>query len=84
MSRGESETMAAIGDELAIDDLRQLTLEAAQRFARGLVLGELAIVVVPPEARVHGLDARREVERVVERTVATAREPMASASHLTD
>jgi len=62
MSRGESATMGAIGDELAVDDLRQLTLETAQRFARGLVLDELALIVVAPGARVHGLDARREVE----------------------
>ena len=65
MSRGESETMGTIGDEMAVDHLRQLTLETAERFVRGLMLDELAIVVVPPGARVHGLDARREVEGVV-------------------
>jgi hypothetical protein len=47
MSRGEGLAMALIGNEMAIDDLRQLALEAAQHFARGLVLGELALVVVP-------------------------------------
>jgi hypothetical protein len=70
MSRRDSETLCTIGDEMTIDDLRQLALEAAQRFARGLVLGELALVVVPPGTRVHDLDPRREVERVVERATA--------------
>jgi hypothetical protein len=30
------------------------------------VLGELSLVLVAPGARMHRLDARREVERVVE------------------
>src|SRR5450756_2021536 len=66
-----------VGDEMAIDDLRELALQAAERLARGLVLGELASVVVAPGARMHRLDPRREVKRVVERAVTTARKSVA-------
>jgi hypothetical protein len=45
-----------VGDEMAEDDLRQLALEAAQRLARGLVLGQLALVVVPSGPRVHHVE----------------------------
>jgi hypothetical protein len=62
--------MGAIGNELAIDDLRELALEAAQRLARGLVLGELAIEVVSSGSRVHRLDPSCEMQRVVERAIA--------------
>ncbi len=53
--------MDLIGDEMAVDDLRQLALEAAQRLAGGLVLGQLALTVVPPGPGVHHLDPAREV-----------------------
>jgi len=48
--------MVPIGDEMAMDDLRQLAFQAAERLARRLVLGELALVMVAPGARMHGLD----------------------------
>jgi hypothetical protein len=62
--------MVPIGDEMAIDDLRQLAFQAAERLARRLVLGELALVMVAPGARMHGLDPSREMQRVVERAIA--------------
>ena len=55
---------------MAIDDLRELALQAAERLARRLVLGELAIEVVPSGSRVHRLDPSCEMQRVVERAVA--------------
>src|SRR5450759_1806141 len=82
MSRGEVQATDLVGDEMAIDDLRELALHAAERLARGLVLGELASIVVAPGARMHRLDPRREVKRVVERAVTTARKSM--AGHLAD
>ncbi len=62
--------MGLIGNQMAVDDLRELALEAAERLLGRLVLGELALVVVAPRTSVHRLDAGREVERVVERPVA--------------
>ncbi len=62
--------MGLIGNQMAVDDLGELALEAAERLTGRLVLGELALVVVAPRTRVHRLDAGREVERVVERAVA--------------
>ncbi len=62
--------MDLIGHETAIDDLRQLALETAESFTRRLVLGELALVMVSTEPRMHGLNAGGEVERGVERPVA--------------
>ena len=44
--------MDLIGDETAIDDLRQLALETAESLARRLVLGEFALVVVSAEPRI--------------------------------
>src|SRR6266536_4900374 len=70
MSRRESEAMGLIDNQMAIDDLRQLALEASERLTGRLVPGELALVVVAPRTSVHRLDAGREVERVVERAVA--------------
>ncbi len=64
--------MGLIGDEVAVDDLRQLALEATQRLTRRLVLGELAVVVVTPRTSVHRLDTSGDVERVVQGTVAVA------------
>jgi len=55
--------MDLIGDETAIDDLRQLALETAESLARRLVLGEFALVVVSAEPRMHRLGAGGEVQR---------------------
>jgi hypothetical protein len=66
--------MGLIGDEMAIDNLRQLALETAEGFTRRLVLGEFALVVVSAEPRVHRLDARGEVQRIVERPIAVPRQ----------
>jgi hypothetical protein len=77
MSRGEAQATNLVGDEMAIDDLRELALQAAERLARRLVLGELALVLVAPAARMHRLYPRREVKRVVERAVTTARKSVA-------
>ena len=58
MSTDEDQALFAIDDQTAIDDLRELTLEAPKSLAGGLVLSELALVVVPPRAWVHRLDPR--------------------------
>jgi hypothetical protein len=58
--------MDLIGDETAIDDLRQLALQAAEGLTRRLVLGEFALVVFASEPGMHRLDARGEVQRVVQ------------------
>src|SRR6266566_9817034 len=74
MSRGKGRAVDMIGNETAIDDLRQLALEAAQSLPRRLVLGKLALVVVPTEPGVHRLDASGQVQGVVERPVSVPRE----------
>ena len=63
--------------EVAVDDLGELSLEAAEGFCGGLVFGPFALVVGASGPGVHGLDAGGHVERVVERSVAGAREPVA-------
>ena len=70
MSRVESQEMDPIGNETAIDDLRQLALETPESLARRLVLGEFALVVVSAGPRMHRLDTSGEVQRVVDRPIA--------------
>ena len=62
--------MDLIGDETAIENLRQLALETAEGLTRRLVLGEFALVVVSAGPRMHRLDTSGEVQRVVDRPIA--------------
>jgi hypothetical protein len=70
--------MGVVVSEVAVDDLGELALEAAQGFGGGLVLGLLACVVRAAGAGVHGLDAGGEVQGVVEGAVAGPGEPVAA------
>src|SRR6266508_346976 len=47
LCQGALETTSAIGDHAPVDDLRELALEASQGLGGGLVLAELARVVIP-------------------------------------
>ena len=82
MSTSEGETTGVIGDQTAVDDLRELPLEAAQRLTGRLALNDLACVVVAPGTRVHDLDPRHQVERVVQRAVAASRQAVPDDSPL--
>lgn len=62
MSREVCEPGGVIGDQVPVDDLRELSLEAPERFAGGLALGELAAVMIPPRSRMHDLNARGKVK----------------------
>jgi hypothetical protein len=62
---------------LAVDDLCELSLEAAKRFGRCLVLGSFALVVGLAGSGVHGLNTGGYLQRVVEGAVAGARETVA-------
>src|SRR5215212_9935099 len=67
-----------VGSQVAVDDLGELALEAAQGFGGGLMLGLLALVVGAAGAGVHGLDAGGQVQGVVEGSVAGAGESVAA------
>src|SRR5919198_1792232 len=69
MSRELCEAAGVIGDQVAVDDLRELPLEAPEGFAGALSLGELADVVIPPRSRMHDLNPSGKVQGVVERAV---------------
>jgi hypothetical protein len=58
-----------IRSEHAVHDLGELSLEAAQSLPGRLGFGNLAAVVLLAESRVHHLDARREMERIVQRAI---------------
>jgi hypothetical protein len=58
-----------IRSEGAVHDLDELSLEAAQSLSGRLVLGNLAAVVLLAKSRVHHLDARGEMERIVQRAI---------------
>ncbi len=76
MSSGEP-TPSLVVHQPTVHDLGQLTLQASQCFPRCLALSELALVVSPAGAGVHHLDPGREMEGVVERPVAVARQAVA-------
>lgn len=65
-------------EEVAVDDVGELALEAASGFLGCLELGELAVVVLASEAPVSGLDDGGGVQSGVELAVACAVESMAS------
>ena len=56
---------AGIGDELAVDDVGQASLQTPQRFHRGLASGELAAVLGAALGVVTDLHDRGDVQHVV-------------------
>ena len=65
MSSGEGATTGPIGNQMAVDDLRELALEAAERLTGRLVFGEFALVVVPSRTSVHRLDPSCEMSALL-------------------
>jgi hypothetical protein len=67
-----------VGHQLAVDDIRQSTLQAAQRLFGGLALGPFAFVVGAAFAfGVADLGHRHDVQGVVDPAVARARQAVA-------
>src|SRR5215216_4859077 len=67
---GGGDLLELVVVEVAVDDFGELSLEAAQCFGGGLVFGLFAQVVRAAGSGVHGLDARGQVQGVVEGAVA--------------
>ena len=70
--------MAVIGDQVAVDDVGEVPLEAAAGFLGGFGLGELALVEGLPWADVSDLADRDQVQGGVELAVAAPVQPMAA------
>ena len=70
--------MAVIGDQVAVDDVGEVPLEASAGFLGGLGLGEFASVVGLPWAGVADLADGDEVQGGVELAVAAPVQAMAA------
>ena len=69
-------SLVGVGDEVAVDDVGQLTLERADCFFAGFAFGDLLVVVVAACSGVAELGHCSDVESVVEFAVASRVEPM--------
>ena len=68
--------LAGVGDEVAVDDVGEPSLERADCFFGGLAFGDFAVVVGATEGVVAELCDRDDVDRPVQLPVAALVEPV--------
>src|SRR5450631_2148334 len=73
---GSAMSPARVSEQLSINDVRDLTLEGAQRLLGGLALGHLAVEVGPSVGLMTDLDDGRHVDGVVKPSVALRIKPV--------